>query len=137
MRISVWFKLTWLLVVAVATGGIFAVEDSSAVSGGSYDTQYSLGQPGRYGRAIWSDGETLWLTILGGEIRGFRLSDMSRRSDDDIDGISDSGNDSVNGMWSDGEVMYTSDDRDRRLYAYSLNPHNYGDRLHTREFRPN
>ena len=41
-------------------------------------------------RAIWSDGTTLWGTVIGGEIRAFDLATMARRSGKDIIGVSSS-----------------------------------------------
>ena len=135
-RVWLWFavlaSLVLVAVSVVATGG----RDLSAASPGSFDTKYGLGTDGRYGRAIWSNGETLWLVILGGQVRAFNLNDMSRDPDKDLLGISGSGNKNANGMWSSGNVMYLTDDKDRRMYAYSMLADNYGDRLATNEFRP-
>ena len=71
-------------------------------------------------RAIWSDGTTLWGTIIGGEIRAFDLATMARRSGKDIIGVSAAGNENINGLWSDGDVMAASDNVDDKIYVYDV-----------------
>ena len=135
-RVWLWFAVLASLVLVAVSVVVTGGRDLSAASPGSFDTKYGLGTDGLYGRAIWSNGETLWLVILGGQVRAFNLNDMSRDPDKDLLGISGSGNKNANGMWSSGNVMYLTDDKDRRVYAYSMLADNYGDRLATNEFRP-
>ena len=79
---------------------------------------------------IWSDGNSMWVAEEdGNRVYGYRMSDMGRDSDRDF--RLSSGNVKARGMWSDGAVVYLSDDGDdERLYSYLLadvlGPYVYG-----------
>ena len=71
-------------------------------------------------RAIWSDGETIWVTNLGGYLYAYNLADMTRDASKDISALGSAGNHHANGVWSDGTTVWVSDDNDVKIYAYDL-----------------
>ena len=81
-------------------------------------------------RAIWSDGETMWVTFSGDGLRagdGIRAHDRIRAYDFDTKahlGHRDIVNDWIryaNGIWSDGNVVAVSENQSPRIHVYDLN----------------
>ena len=71
-------------------------------------------------RAIWSDGTTLWITVVGSSnILAYDLATMMRESSRDIDG-GNAGDDASNGIWSDGDIVAVSDNVDDKIYVFDL-----------------
>ena len=71
-------------------------------------------------RAVWSDGETVWVTDLSWRIFAYDLATMSPVADKDVSTLASAGNHNANGIWSDGTTIWVSDDADDRIYAYVL-----------------
>ena len=46
--------------------------------------------------------------------------DFARDPDEDFDTLDDAGNDSPEGIWSEGTTMWVADSSDRKIYAYDL-----------------
>ena len=81
-------------------------------------------------RAIWSDGETMWVTFSGDGLRagdGIRAHDRIRAYDFDTKahlGHRDIVNYWIryaNGIWSDGNVVAVSENQSPRIHVYDLN----------------
>ena len=81
-------------------------------------------------RAIWSDGETMWVTFSGDGLRagdGIRAHDRIRAYDFDTKahlGHRDIVNYWIryaNGIWSDGNVVAMSENQSPRIHVYDLN----------------
>ena len=101
--------------------------DGSGVSDfekGELVASHSFGSGPSQGRAIWSDGETIWITRLGGRADAYGLSDMARQPEKDIRAMYGAFNHHANGIWSDGQTMWISDDGRARIFAYSLQSDN-------------
>ena len=81
-------------------------------------------------RAVWSDGATLWATDLSARLFAYDLATMAREQVRDIASLGAAGNRNGNGMWSDGTIVWVSDDADDRVYAYDLRT---GDREPSRD----
>ena len=94
---------------SVAAFGWSVVPDFKALASGNATS-----------RAIWSDGETMWVTDLSGRLFAYVLSTMARDVDKDVATLAAAGNHSVNGLWSDGVTIWASDDTDDKIYAYDL-----------------
>ena len=94
---------------SVAAFGWSVVPDFKALASGNATS-----------RAIWSDGETMWVTDLSGRLFAYVLSTMARDVDKDVATLAAAGNHSVNGLWSDGVTIWASDDTDDKVYAYDL-----------------
>ena len=77
-------------------------------------------------RAIWSDGTTMWVAILEGPVLAYTLDTMQRDPARDLNApdIFDEPykwwNPGINGLWSDGTTMWTSDDHRVNVAAYDL-----------------
>ncbi len=72
-------------------------------------------------RAIWSDGETMWVTdVIEEKIYAYDMATKARVSDKDFDTLQDAGNIFPLGIWSDGETMWVSDNLEGKLYAYDM-----------------
>ena len=80
-------------------------------------------------RAIWSDGETMWVTFSGDGLRagdGIRAHDRIRAYDFDTKahlGHRDIVNYWIryaNGIWSDGNVVAVSENQSPRIHVYDL-----------------
>ncbi len=81
----------------------------------------------------WSDEETIWVigecTTGGNKIRAFNLSDGARDSARDIP-ISEN-NTQPRGLWSDGEFMWTANNKgtNDKVYSYKYRNNSYGLRI--------
>ncbi len=92
-------------------------------------------------RDLWSDGVTVWVSDHGAErLFAYRLPvvpaqpgavsaaqadsgeprPLERVPREEFGELSGAGNSSPSGIWSDGDVMYVVDDRDRRVYTYNM-----------------
>ena len=75
-----------------------------------------------YGRGIWSDGTTIWVTdhhydrLYAYDLATGTLADASK----DFNTLGAAGNDSPIGIWSDDTTMWVADIIDDKLYAYNL-----------------
>ena len=121
--------------------------ESTLFEKGELVTSHSFGSGPSHGRAIWSDGETIWITRTtatarlvdrvadtDGRADAYGLSDMARQPGKDIRAMYGAWNHHVHGIWSDGQTMWVSDDDRARIFAYSLQSDNYGNRLRAKEF---
>ena len=68
-------------------------------------------------RALWSDGDTLWVVDGGGRLYAYDLTYASRDEDRDIQ--LDAANADPRGIWSDRELVWIADG-DGLVYAYGL-----------------
>ncbi len=140
---SGWFaQVSVTTIAAIVTLAALAVPIAIASS----DRKISANVPGGFlppsislagltnGRALWSDGETMWVSTLGGALRAFNVADWSRDSSKDVTSLADAGNENPNGMWAIDGVMYVTDDKDHRVYAYNLEEEGFGERLPGREW---
>ena len=103
-------------------------------SHGTFERSVSLDSSNAHPRAIWSDGETMWVTNFGstpglGKIfaydfasdgRSLSNSRLIRSLSKDINTTGCLTMDHANGLWSDGVIMYASDNLYDEIYAYSL-----------------
>ena len=121
--------------------------ESTLFEKGELVTSHSFGSGPSQGRAIWSDGETIWITRTtatarlvdrvadtDGRADAYGLSDMARQPGKDIRAMYGALNHHAHGIWSDGQTMWVSDDDRARIFTYSLQSDNYGNRLRTKEF---
>ena len=121
--------------------------ESTLFEKGELVTSHSFGSGPSQGRAIWSDEETIWITRTtatarlvdrvadtDGRADAYGLSDMARQPEKDIRAMYGALNHHAHGIWSDGQMMWVSDDDRATIFAYSLQSDNYGNRLRTKEF---
>ena len=72
-------------------------------------------------QGLWSNGEIMWVTDdADDKLYAYQISDGARLPAEDIDTLSEAGNDHAEGIWSDGVTMWVADDVDDKLYAYTL-----------------
>ncbi|WP_428117105.1 choice-of-anchor R domain-containing protein [Candidatus Poriferisodalis sp.] len=111
------------------------------LAGGHLLARYLLDRANSDPRDLWSDGVTVWVSDHGAErLFAYRLpvvpaqpgavsaaqADsgeprlLERVPREEFGELSGAGNSSPSGIWSDGDVMYVVDDRDRRVYTYNM-----------------
>ena len=62
----------------------------------------------------------MWVTDLSGALFAYDLATGVHDPSKDITTLAAAGNRNANGLWSDGTTIWVSDDRDEKLYVYSL-----------------
>ena len=68
-----------------------------------------------------TNGTTMW--VVGDQddkFYAYNISTGTRRSDLDIDELSDEGNNDPTDIWSNGKIMWVLDNEDDLVYAYDL-----------------
>ena len=81
-------------------------------------------------RGLWSDGETMWVADSGGaKVYAYKMSDKTRDETKDFSGLSrtvieENEEENIplipNGLWSDGETMWITDEGSGTIYAYDV-----------------
>ena len=72
-------------------------------------------------KGIWSDGVTMWVLIHNeNKIRGYDLTQKTRKSSRDFNTLSGAGNDRFDAIWSDGTTMWATDISDDKVYSYNM-----------------
>ena len=83
---------------------------------------------------MWSDGTTIWVadeTCVTNELNfclsenytviyAYRLNDGKRDREAEFHTLASAGNDSPQGIWSDGKTLWVADADDGRVYAYDM-----------------
>ena len=74
-------------------------------------------------RAIWSDGETMWVTDISfgsPKLYAYDMATRARVSDKDFETLATADNTFPLGIWSDGTTMWVADNIDGKIYAYNM-----------------
>ena len=77
-------------------------------------------------RGVWSDGTTIWVsnnfsrTGSGNKLFAYTLVTGARDAGRDFSTLSAAGNESPEGIWSDGTTMWVADRTDNKVYAYKM-----------------
>ena len=96
--------------------------------------EYELAAANSDPHGIWSDGVGVWVSDHGAKrLFAYRLPtpegpaaedaeprDLERVSDEEFKELSKASNNSPRGLWSDGAVMYVTDESDDRVYSYNM-----------------
>ncbi|MDE2988935.1 MAG: cadherin domain-containing protein [Chloroflexota bacterium] len=118
---GVWSNGTVLLVVDSVRDALFVYDFNT----GKLLEEFGLDRLNRSPRGIWSDGVTIWISDDGAKrLFAYRIEgeELKRVESEEFGfrNLLKAGNGNPNGIWSDGEVFFVADSRDRRVYTYNL-----------------
>ena len=69
-------------------------------------------------RGIWSDGTTMWVADLAGQLYAYDLGTKDHVPAEDFATLNAAGNTRPQGIWSDGATMWVADYAEEKIYAY-------------------
>ncbi len=141
---GIWSDGETLWVLDGRANALFAYDLASGRLLAHYELDSRNGDP----RGTWSDGTTVWVSDHGAKILfAYRLPEpppgedqasteagevqaasnhlpepvpLERVRDEEFTHLSSSSNNSPRGIWSDGVVMYVTDQSDGRVYTYNM-----------------
>ena len=127
---GIWSGDETMWVLDGGTDSLFAYDLAS----GELLAEYALHDDNSDPHGIWSDGVTVWVSDHGAKrLFAYRLpapdgpaaedaepQDIERVIDEEFEDLSQAGNNSPRGLWSDGDVMYVADESDARVYTYNM-----------------
>ena len=85
-------------------------------------TGFDLHSDNNNPKGIWGNDETIWVSQSGTapKLFAYNRSDGSRDSSKDFTTLNAAGNESPNGLCSDGTTMFVVDRDDAKVYAYKM-----------------
>ena len=127
---GIWSDEETMWVLDGRADALFAYDFESGALLGEYELADANGDP----RGIWSDRTTVWVSDHGAKrLFAYRLptpegpaaedaepQDLERVRDEEFSKLSQAGNNSPRGIWSDGDVMYVADESDDKVYSYNM-----------------
>ena len=82
-----------------------------------FNSLYASGN--EHPRGIWSDGDTMWVADLDGNIYAYDMDTKAPKPAEYFTNLAGA-NSKPRGIWSDGDTMWVSDWEPTRVFAYDM-----------------
>ena len=118
---EIWSNGELILVLDSVKKALFVYNLES----GQLLAEYPLDNLNQSPRGIWSDGFTIWVSDDGANrIFAYRMEgEMLNRYEDQeftFRSLLKAGNGEARGIWSDGDVIFVTDEQDDQIYTYNM-----------------
>ena len=97
-----------------AAAVVFGAEDTVTKH---FNSLYASGN--EHPRGIWSDGDTMWVADLDGNIYAYDMDTKAPKPAEFFTNLAGA-NSKPRGIWSDGDTMWVSDWEPTRVFAYDM-----------------
>ena len=102
------------LIEVSAAAEVFGAEDTVTKH---FNSLYASGN--EHPRGIWSDGDTMWVADLDGNIYAYDMDTKAPKPAEFFTNLAGA-NSKPRGIWSDGDTMWVSDWEPTRVFAYDM-----------------
>ena len=102
------------LIEVSAAAAVFGAEDTVTKH---FNSLYASGN--EHPRGIWSDGDTMWVADLDGNIYAYDMDTKAPKPAEYFTNLAGA-NSKPRGIWSDGDTMWVSDWEPTRVFAYDM-----------------